>query len=220
MPFSNFYNCYFTVDLPQPKGKLKSTKIHSVEQLYMFRKSLYFQDHVTCELILKARDAVTTKHLSKQINGFVSESWEKVEQHVMLECLVRKFTDSDKKHDLSARLLSSPDIIVEASPPDTRWGIGFGKEDGPFIAKQDWGDGINLLGRLLMALRTFLKARDSMDANIRDPLDIHNIHRKVQRQQLFVYNKTEYDKRDPPLHIPFRVYLKERQQGKYKDMIY
>jgi hypothetical protein len=31
MAFSNFYNCYFIVDLPQPNGKLKSTKIHSVQ---------------------------------------------------------------------------------------------------------------------------------------------------------------------------------------------
>jgi ribA/ribD-fused uncharacterized protein len=208
MPFSNFYNCYFYVDLSGRKGILKAVKIHSVEQLYMYRKSFYFQDHSSCEKIIKAPDAVTTKHLSKFIKGFVSSDWKKASTDVMMECLVRKFTDSDKATDLSETLLKSPAIIVEASTDD-RWGIGFSKEQGPYIQKDNWRDGENLLGKLLMALKEYLTNRHNIDANFPDPYNCHATYRKVQRRQFFTYNKQEYDTKEPPPQIPFRLHLQQ-----------
>ena len=210
MPFSNFHECCFYVDLPGRKQIQKSTKIHSVEQLYMYRKSYYFQDHVTCRRILHAPDAVTTKHLSKFIKGFVPSEWEKASTDVMVECLMRKFTDSDKAASLTQTLLNSPDILVEASPDDDRWGIGFSKEQGPYILKENWGDGENLLGKLLMALKKFLTNRHSIDANISDPYNCHAIYRNVQRQRFFTYCKEEYDLKEQPHHTPFRVYLQQQ----------
>ena len=73
-----------------------------------------------------------------------------------------------------------------------------------------WGDGENLLGKLLMALKKFLTNMHSIDANISDPYNCHAIYRNVQRQRFFTYCKEEYDLKEQPHHTPFRVYLQQQ----------
>jgi ribA/ribD-fused uncharacterized protein len=210
MPFSNFHECCFFVDLPAKNTIIKAAKLLSVEQLYMYRKSYYFQDHDTCKRILDATDAVTTKRLSKFIKGFNPFEWNKVSTDVMVECLTRKFTDSNKASYLTEILLKSPDIIVEASPDDSKWGIGFSKEQGPFILKENWEDGENLLGKLLMSLKQFLINRSNIDANFPDPYNYHTTYRKVQKRAFFSYCKEDYNLRETPPNIPFRLYLQKQ----------
>jgi ribA/ribD-fused uncharacterized protein len=210
MPFSNFHACCFYVDLPGRNKIIKAAKLLSVEQLYMYRKSYYFQDHDCCRRILDATDAVTTKRLSKFIKGFDPAEWNKVSTDIMVECLTRKFTDSDKAAFLTDVLLKSPRILVEASPDDSKWGIGFSKEQGPFILKENWEDGENLLGKLLMSLKQFLINRSNIDANFPDPYNYHTTYRKVQKRAFFSYCKEDYNLRESPPNIPFRLYLQQQ----------
>ena len=125
----------------------------------------------------------------------------------MVECLTRKFTDSNKASYLTEILLKSPAILVEASPDDSKWGIGFSKEQGPFILKENWEDGENLLGKLLMSLKQFLINRSNIDANFPDPYNYHTTYRKVQKRAFFSYCKEDYNLRETPPNIPFRLYL-------------
>ncbi len=183
--------------------------MHSVEQLYMFRKSFYFSDHECCRKILDAPDARTTKRLGSNIERFISEVWEKPKKDVMKECLVRKFTDSIEHQNLKNILLTAPTILIEASPSDTYWGIGFSKEEGLYVLQQDWGNAENWLGRLLMGLQKFLQNIASLDPNNDDDYtcDYSNIYRKVQRRQKFMYDKDIYNARIRQNTDPFRIYM-------------
>lgn len=205
MSFSNFHRCLYQVELPDPYGK---KEMHSVEQLYMFRKAYFFADHSTCKKILEAPDALATKRLGSSIDGFISAIWTIPKVDVMKECLVRKFTDSEQKERLMQCLMESPTILVEASPSDLVWGIGFSKEDGPYISRDDWGEGENMLGRLLMGLKQYIQTRESLDPNVTDPYGFQDIYRKVHRNQKFKYDREVYMQREPREQEPFRDYLK------------
>ena len=206
MTFSNFHPCHYEVDLPEPYGR---RPMHSVEQLYMFRKSFYFSDEERCWEILDASNARATKALGADIKGFIPEVWDKPKNDVMKECLVRKFTDSIEHQDFTHTLLTSPKILIEASPSDTYWGIGFSKEEGPYVLQQDWGDAENWLGRLLMGLQRFLQNINSLDPNTNN--EYWHIYRKVQRRQMFTYSKDVYNARTCPKAEPFRIYLNRQE---------
>ena len=66
MPFSNVYTCSFQVELPEHYGH---QPVHSVEQLYLFRKALYFEDHETCQKLNDSREVRVAKHLGSHILG-------------------------------------------------------------------------------------------------------------------------------------------------------
>jgi ribA/ribD-fused uncharacterized protein len=202
MPFSNHHPCTYEVELPEPYGW---KKMHSVEQLYMARKALYFDDHESCLKILNAADARETKHWGSNINLFVSETWQLPKRDVMKECLVRKFTDSEEHLQLSEILTTAPQILIEASPSDTHWGIGFSKEQGPYINQSEWGDGENWLGRLLMSLQKFLLNLASLDPNRENEYD--KIYRQVRRKQKFVYDRAHYSTLSRDTGEPFREYM-------------
>ena len=204
MIFSNFYKCSYHVELPEPYG---FHIFHSVEQLYMFRKAFYFRDHTKCRKILNAKNALSTKYLGSHIDSFVPEIWDKPKRDVMKECLVRKFTDSDKADSLTKQLISSPRVLIEASPKDRYWGIGFTKEEGPFVLQEDWGDAQNWLGRLLMTLQQFLVNMDSLHPNSEESQEYHEIHKNVQLGKMFTYEKKVYNARIQPAVEPFKCYL-------------
>ena len=185
--------------------------MHSVEQLYMFRKSHYFNDQTTCKEILKTTNALRCKQLGKEINNFVSEEWAKVSEDVMKECVTRKFTSSNNSEELTRYLLNTPKVLVEASPTDETWGIGFSKTAGPYILKEDWGTGVNLLGKLLMELKRYLIEKQALDANFTDTYNFHTIYRKIHRQQIFTYPNNKYKHMDEPKHEPFVTYLQTHQ---------
>ena len=143
MPLSNHHPCSFQVELPEPYGK---HGMNSVEQLYMFRKAFFFDDHESCKLILECSDAREAKRLGSNISPFISDEWLKPKRDVMKECLVRKFTDSEESHHLKQHLMATHPVIIEASPSDTHWGIGLAKHQGPYVLQENWGDAENWLG--------------------------------------------------------------------------
>lgn len=69
--------------------------------------------------------------------------WDKVKDQVMYECCLAKYL---QHHDLRTQLLATGDEeLVEDSPVDSYWGCG---KDG---------SGKNMLGKVLMRIRTELK---------------------------------------------------------------
>ena len=65
------------------------------------------------------------------------------------------FTSKTWSSELKAKLLATGEkILVEASPYDKIWGIGFNKSNA-LVNKSKWGQ--NLLGKVLMEVRNKLK---------------------------------------------------------------
>lgn len=205
MPFSNFHRCTFTVKLPEPYGE---RNMHSSEQLYMFRKAHYFYDKESCMKILNAPDAQATKRLGSNISNFDRDIWNRPKRDVMKEAIVRKFTDSRQRRTLAKVLLDSKPVLVEASPNDKEWGIGFTKEAGPTKPKAEWGAGENWLGKLLMYLKVYLRSRDSGESLV-DDHGFHTIYEKVHQGQVFTYTRNMYVGRRPDKQEPFRVWLQQ-----------
>jgi ribA/ribD-fused uncharacterized protein len=85
------------------------------------------------------------KGASRIIGGLIGEP-SITRKATLMRCAIRaKF---GQHPDLAAKLAETRGVIVEASPTDNVWGIGA-------------GDGLNLMGLLLMELRSELQANDN-----------------------------------------------------------
>ena len=204
MPLSNHHPCSFQVELPEPYG---IKHMHSVEHLYMFWKAFFFDDRESCQRILDSTNARQAKRLGSAISNFIPDEWKRPKLDVMKECLVRKFTDSDQATILKQHLMTTHPVIIEASPSDTHWGIGFSKEQGPYVLKENWGDAENWLGRLLMELRNFLSTLNSLDPNTQAAHMYSDIFRKVQRGIKVTYDRNVYAAQPKLVAEPFITYL-------------
>lgn len=91
------------------------------------------------------------KALGREVRNFDLEIWKKEADRVVEEGNLRKFGQREELRDV---LLGTGDrILVEASPDDKIWGIGF-KSDEAEGREDEWGN--NGLGKALM------KARDKL----------------------------------------------------------
>jgi ribA/ribD-fused uncharacterized protein len=78
-----------------------------------------------------------------------------------------KFTQND---GLKRKLLETGDAeLVEASPRDRVWGIGFGPEDARRAAREEWGE--NLLGKALVSVRERIRREESQTEKQAEPTE-------------------------------------------------
>ena len=90
------------------------------------------------------------KALGRKVRNFDPQVWDKLKYSIVLNGNYYKFTQNKEMMDF---LLSTGDkILVEASPVDTIWGIGLGKENEKAKNVAMWR-GKNLLGFALMEVR-------------------------------------------------------------------
>ena len=83
------------------------------------------------------------------------DSREKDKLRIVEEGNYLKFTVSDDAAALRAMLLATGEReLVEASPMDRIWGVGFAAKNAP-MKRARWGQ--NLLGKALMNVRTRLR---------------------------------------------------------------
>ena len=122
------------------------------EKFYMASKAAYFKDSNTLSKILRATTPREAKKLGREVKGFDEESWDMAKYEAMLDCLMVK-AELDKSF-VSALLDTGHQILVEASPRDRIWGIGFDETTAPDNI-DNWGE--NLLGQALMEIRTHLR---------------------------------------------------------------
>ncbi len=142
-PFSNFHPSKFVVD-----GQL----YHWAKQYIMLRKARHFEDEATASAILKAFSPAECKMLGRQVRGFNEESWAKIREQVAFDTILYKFEQNKKLRQVL--LETGQAELVEASPSDRIWGIGFSEKDAPDYRYQ-WGE--NLLGKALMQVRKQLR---------------------------------------------------------------
>ena len=136
---SNFYPCKFEFN-----GKT----FNFSEQCFMYQKAILFNDFEIAKQVLNETDVRKIKALGRKVKNFNNELWDKHKEDFMFNACYAKFSQNDKLKDF---LLSTGNHeIVEASPVDNIWGIGF-SSDNAMENVDKWGQ--NLLGKILMKVR-------------------------------------------------------------------
>ena len=116
----------------------------------MVAKARIFKDEEVKKEIMNTSDPKLMKALGRKVRNFDPQVWDKAKYSIVLNGNYYKFTQNKEMMDF---LLSTGDkILVEASPMDTIWGIGFGKENEKVKNVAMWR-GQNLLGFALMEVR-------------------------------------------------------------------
>ena len=120
------------------------------EKAIMLAKAARFGDAETFEAIREAKTPMQAKKLGRQVRGFDEQSWAEVVETVAFEVVLQKFRQVPGLKEILLRTGSQ--IIAEASPRDTIWGIGLAGTD-PRTQDPDQWKGRNILGTALMRAR-------------------------------------------------------------------
>lgn len=140
---SNFYPCKFEFN-----GKT----FNFSEQCFMYQKAILFNDFEIAKQVLNETDVRKIKTLGRKVKGFDNVLWDQHKEGFMYNACYAKFSQNDKLKDF---LLGTGNReIVEASPMDNIWGIGF-SSDKAMENIDKWGQ--NLLGKTLMKVREELR---------------------------------------------------------------
>ena len=135
------------------------------EQYMMYAKAVTFADAATAALILRETRPRKCKQLGRQVRGFEDRVWDRYKEKVVEEGNWWKFTNAEGERGRQARqaLLATGDReLVEASPFDRVWGIGFGA-DAADMNRGQWGQ--NLLGKAIMRVRDRLREAEGNKAS-------------------------------------------------------
>ena len=115
------------------------------------QKALLFKDVKKAKQIMTLR-CPQVKALGRKVDNFDEKKWATARESIVVEGNMHKF---GQNAELKAKLLATGDKkIVEASPVDRIWGIGFGEQDA-LENKDHWG--LNLLGVALEKTRRILR---------------------------------------------------------------
>ena len=127
------------------------------EQYMMYKKAQLFRDKEIGSQILQETDPSKQQKLGRTIKNFDPEIWDRNKLGIVWYANYLKFSQHE---DLRKRLLATGNkILAEASPYDLIWGIGWRASDEEALDEQNWR-GLNLLGGVLMSLRTTLGLLD------------------------------------------------------------
>lgn len=138
--FSNWYKSIF---------KVKNHTYTHMEQYMMHQKALLFKDNVTATKIMNTPHPRDQKALGREIKNFDPVIWDKNKEDIVYEGLKEKFLQN--RSMLLILKQTGDTVLVEASPTDRIWGIGY-NEDSALDNIDNWGE--NLLGKLLTKLKT------------------------------------------------------------------
>jgi ribA/ribD-fused uncharacterized protein len=135
----------------------------------MHRKALHFSDHTTATEILRTSSPRKCKALGRATTNFSASEWDKHKLAVVTEGSYHKFMHSlaPDREELKRKLLETGEReLVEASPFDKVWGMGFrreqlrrGKKGG--AGREHWGE--NLLGKALVMARGRIRTEEERE---------------------------------------------------------
>jgi len=143
--FSQWYPCVFSDD----DGQI----YNSAEQYMMAHKAKLFNktkknDNIL-NSIMASSDQKTIKTLGRQIHGFDDDTWNKEKLKIVVQGNLFKFGQNAELKKIL--LATGTRRLVEASPYDSIWGIGFNEKTALVTPEKEWGK--NLLGEALMIVR-------------------------------------------------------------------
>jgi ribA/ribD-fused uncharacterized protein len=144
--YSNWHVC-------QVKDLLTDIIFENTEQAFMWYKADVFNDIETKKLVENTIDPRKVKKLGRLIKTYDDNVWSSVRYRKMLYVNLLKFLQNK---ELKFQLINTGDkIIVEASPLDCVWGVGLSEEDPLILDEKNW-KGKNLLGKVLMEVRSII----------------------------------------------------------------
>jgi hypothetical protein len=148
---SNFYLQDFKID---------NIDFFCSEQAIMYYKAKLFGAHKVAAQILKGTTPGECKHLGRSRDiPFNQEIWDEEKIALYERVLLHKF----RVPELKEYLLNTGDLhLVEASPFDKIWGIGLAEDHKDARNPAKWR-GQNLLGQILMTVRTLLRQEEVMN---------------------------------------------------------
>ncbi|KAH0431621.1 hypothetical protein CcaCcLH18_06925 [Colletotrichum camelliae] len=146
----------FTLESPDSSPVTFKTAEHYM----MHGKAMLFNDPKVALTILKADHPRKVKALGRKVSGFDEDVWNENRERIVREGSLLKFRSSP---ELKEKLLATGEReLVEASPMDRIWGIGYSPEKAPASDRSRWG--LNLLGKVLMEVRAQLRDEEEGDA--------------------------------------------------------
>lgn len=118
----------------------------------MHQKSLLFHDAYTASLILASDSPSDTQSLGRQIKNFDRKIWEENRERIVEDGSYYKFKYSllPNNFDEGGKGMGNGEALkdmflatgnrelVEASPVDRIWGVGFGEEEAE-EKREEWG---------------------------------------------------------------------------------
>lgn len=137
-----------------------STMVYATAEHYMMyqKAKLFCDDKIAGEVLVGAKlHPRQIKDLGRKVVGFDERTWAAERERIVQEGTWLKMTRPahDGQVSLGELLLGTGDReLVEASPYDRVWGVGFRAKDAE-ENRERWG--LNLLGRALMAVRERLR---------------------------------------------------------------
>jgi ribA/ribD-fused uncharacterized protein len=132
----------------------KGEHFYNSEQAFMWEKALCFGDETIASEILSTSNPKNAKDLGRMVRNYNESEWAKKRYDAMLDVCIAKF--SQNEHRLETLLSTGDRILVEASPYDKVWGVGLHWTGDEILNEGNW-QGQNLLGKVLMEVREFLK---------------------------------------------------------------
>gem|GEM_PF-2538663 len=128
------------------------------EQIFMYIKAKFFGDENKAgEIVRLGSNPAIAKKLGREVSGYDEEAWSTSRFDAMYAAVKAKF-ESDRV--LTKQLMETDTkTLVEASPVDIIWGVGIHEKDDAILDESNW-KGQNLLGKVLMKVRTELQAKN------------------------------------------------------------
>lgn len=137
-PFSNWYSHLFVHE---------RQVFNCSEQAMMYYKAKLFNDDEACVNILNESHPRMQKHIGRFVKNFDNITWDENKYAIVKDILKSKFLSSPALLNYLHQFKDF--IIVEASPYDRIWGIGY-DENNALANVNNWGE--NLLGKILTEL--------------------------------------------------------------------
>lgn len=123
----------------------------------MYHKAIVFDDRGIADEIALESEPRKQKALGRKVKGFDGKKWNAEREKIVEEGNWWKFTQP-KEGDMRKMLLDTGNrLLVEASPYDRIWGVGYGASNAE-ANRGNWGE--NLLGKALMKVRERLHAEE------------------------------------------------------------
>ncbi|MCJ1253191.1 hypothetical protein MMC24_001001 [Lignoscripta atroalba] len=143
---SQWYPCAFTAPSPSPADPPMT--FLTTEQ---YHKARLFDDTEIAEQIMVETEPRKQQALGRQVKNFSKRVWEANKERIVEEGNWNKFSNPKEEADLGEKLIETGEReLVEASPSDRIWGVGFDAENAEKNRHQ-WGQ--NLLGKAIMRAR-------------------------------------------------------------------
>ena len=154
-PFSQWHQSMFTVD---------ELTFNCAEQYMMYNKALLCDNEELSRQVMTEIDPKAQKDIGKQaalLPSFRRKEWDTQCKTVVRHGSIAKFSQNPR---LKALLLQTyPKILAEASPFDTKWGIGIAADHSDSCIMEKW-KGRNLLGEVLMEVRDELLKDENLSS--------------------------------------------------------